>query len=64
VVRDGLDGVVDGDIGDEDEREPRLPPLVARAQTVAVSSSRSEMSDIPKMRRSARGRMCGLLTLF
>src|SRR5438270_8864080 len=30
VTREGLDGVVDGDIGDEDEREPRLPPLPAR----------------------------------
>src|SRR5499426_4586799 len=57
VVREGLDGVVDGDAGDEDEREPRLPPLVARAHTEAVSSSRSETSDKPNMSRKALVRM-------
>jgi hypothetical protein len=60
VERDGLDGVVDGAIGDEDEREPRLPPLVARAQTVALSNRTSEISDIPNMSRNALGRMAGL----
>jgi len=57
VTREGLDGVVDGATGDEDEREPRLPPLVARAHTAVVSSSRSETSDSPNMSRSALDRM-------
>jgi len=57
VVREGLEGVVDGEAGDEDEREPRLPPLVARAHTEAVSSSRSETSDKPNMSRKALVRM-------
>jgi hypothetical protein len=51
---------VDGIAGDEDEREPRLPPLVARAQTAALSSSTSETSDIPNMSRTALGRMVNL----
>jgi len=57
VAREGLDGVVDGEAGDEYEREPRLPPLPARAQTDAVSRSRSEASDNPNMSRNALGRM-------
>ena len=57
VVRDGLVGVEDGDVGAEDEREPRLPPLVARASTVALSSTSSEISETPNMSRSALGRM-------
>jgi len=58
VVREGLEGVVDGEAGDEYEREPRLPPpLVARAHTEAVSSSRSETSDKPNMSRKALVRM-------
>jgi hypothetical protein len=57
VAREGLDGVVDGEAGDEYEREPRLPPLVARAHTEAVSSRRSETSDKPNMSRKALVRM-------
>ena len=57
VVREGLVGVEDGDVGAEDEREPRLPPLVARASTVALSSTSSEISAMPNMSRSALGRM-------
>jgi hypothetical protein len=57
VARDGLDGVVDGEAGDEYEREPRLPPLVARAHTEAVSSRRSETSDKPSMSTKALVRM-------
>ncbi len=57
VVRDGLDGVVDGEAGDEDEREPRLPPLVARAHADAVSTRRSETSDKPNMSKKALVRM-------
>jgi len=57
VTREGLDGVVDGDIGDEDEREPRLPPLPARAHTDAVSRNRTETRNSPNMSRSALDRM-------
>jgi hypothetical protein len=59
VVREGLDGVVvvEGEVGDEDEREPRLPPLVARAHTEAVSSRRSDTSDKPNMSKKALVRM-------
>jgi hypothetical protein len=64
VTLEGLDGVVDGDVGDEDEREPRLPPLVARAQTDAVSSNRSETSDNPNMSRSALDRMVASSTIL
>ena len=55
-TREGLDGD-DGEAGVEYEREPRLPPLPARAHTVAVSSSRSETSAQPNMSRKALGRM-------
>jgi hypothetical protein len=59
VARDGLDGVVDGEAGDEYEREPRLPPLVARAHTDAVSRSSSDTSDNPNMSTNALVRMVG-----
>jgi len=61
VTREGLDGVDDGEAGDEDEREPRLPPLVARAHTEAVSRSSSETSDNPNMSTKALVRMYALL---
>ena len=64
MTREGLDGVVDGETGDEDEREPRLPPLVARAHTDAVSRSRTETSDNPNMSRSALDRIVRLLGYF
>src|SRR5438093_12952997 len=57
VALEGLDGVVEGEAGDEYEREPRLPPLVARAHTDAVSSSSSETSDSPTMSTKALVRM-------
>jgi len=57
VVREGLVGVDDGEVGDEYERDPRLPPLVARAHTDAVSSSSSEASDRPNMSTKALVRM-------
>jgi len=61
VTREGLDGVDDGEAGDEDERDPRLPPLVARAHTEAVSRSSSETSDKPNMSTKALVRMYALL---
>jgi hypothetical protein len=57
VTRDGLDGVVDGEAGDEYDREPRLPPLVARAHTDAVSSMRSATRDSPNMSTKALDRI-------
>jgi hypothetical protein len=60
VAREGLDGV-DGEAGDEYERDPRLPPLVARAHTDAVSSNSSETSDNPNMSTKALVRMFVLL---
>jgi hypothetical protein len=57
IDREGLVGVVDGEAGDEYEREPRLPPLVARAHTDAVSSRMSETSDKPNMSMKALVRM-------
>jgi hypothetical protein len=61
IDREGLDGVVDGEAGDEYERDPRLPPLVARAHTDAVSSNSSETSDNPNMSAKALVRMFVLL---
>jgi len=63
VTGEGLDGL-DGVVGDEYEREPRLPPLPARAHTVALSSSRSDASESPTMSRSALGRMVTSRALF
>ena len=63
VACEGLDGL-DGVVGDEYEREPRLPPLPARAHTVALSSSRSDASETPTMSRSALGRMVTSRALF
>jgi hypothetical protein len=57
AAREGLVGVVDGEAGDEYEREPRLPPLVARAHTEAVSSRMSETNDKPNMSTKALVRM-------
>ena len=56
VTREGLDEL-DGEDGDEYEREPRLPPLPARAHTVALSSSRSDARESPSMSRRTLGRM-------
>src|SRR5882672_12903493 len=56
VTRDGLEGV-DGVAGDEYEREPRLPPLPARANTAAVSRNSSDISVSTAMSRSALGFM-------
>jgi len=61
VAREGLAGVDDGEAGDEYERDPRLPPLVARAHTEAVSRSSSETSDKPNMSTKALVRMYALL---
>jgi hypothetical protein len=56
LTRDGLAGL-DGDAGAEYEREPRLPPLPARANTTAVSTASSEISARPDMSTRALGRM-------
>jgi hypothetical protein len=53
VIREGLEGAA----GDEYERDPRLPPLPARAHTDAVSNTSSEISDRPNMSAKALGRM-------
>src|SRR5947208_10278473 len=50
--REGLEGVVglagdEGRAGVEYDREPRLPPLPARAHTLAVSASSNETSATP-----------------
>src|SRR5258705_8704032 len=56
VTREGLEGV-DGVAGDEYEREPRLPPLLARANTAAVSRNSIDIKVIADMSRSALGFM-------
>ena len=56
VTCEGLEGL-DGVAGDEYEREPRLPPLLARANTAAVSRNSSDISVSTAMSRSALGFM-------
>jgi len=56
---EGLEGVVglagdEGRAGVEYEREPRLPPLPARANTLAVSVSSNETSATPIRIKRAR----------
>src|SRR2546427_8048858 len=56
---EGLEGVVglagdEGRAGVEYEREPRLPPLPARANTLAVSVSSNETSATPTRIKRAR----------
>src|SRR2546426_1123158 len=59
VTREGLD-VLDGDAGAEYEREPRLPPLPARANTAAVSRNSIDVTESTEMSKSALGRMVDL----
>jgi len=56
--RDGLDGVEgvvgDGRAGDENDREPRLPPPEARAQASAVVRTRPDIAIRLVMAKSLR----------